>query len=130
MTQLKPNRFRKQPLAIFGEIQRDIITKEGSIIGDDPVLVAETLAIHKPLMRAIIDRYPKIIIQNDSLIVVHAINREFNQSKDICNFVQDIIILVKNVDNIQFVFCKITVNELAGRIVRETLHTWKFGSCN
>lgn len=81
-------------------------------------------------MQAINDRYSKVIIASDLLITIQTINGDFDPPKNICNLVQDIIILAKNVDNICFVFCKRTANELADRISIETIHAYKFGSCN
>lgn len=43
--------------------------------------VTEALAIQKVLMRAIKDRYTMVIIESNSLIAVHAINRVFDPPK-------------------------------------------------
>lgn len=72
-----------------------IIKKEGSITRDILILVTETIAIRKTLMQAINDKCSKVIIESDSLIAIQTINREFDPSKDICNLVPDIIILLR-----------------------------------
>lgn len=92
--------------------------------------MVETLAIQKVMMQAINDRYSKVIIESDSRIAIQIISEKFHPSKDICNLVQDIIVLTKNVINIQFVFYKRYDNELTDMIAEGTIHACKFVSCS
>lgn len=81
-----------------------IITKERKSTEDTSVLLAKTLTIRNALIHAINSKYSNVIIESDSMIMIQAINKESIPSKDICNLVEDIVALAKNIENIDFYF--------------------------
>lgn len=81
----------------------------------------ETLAIRNALIHTINSKYSKVIIENDSMIAIEAINRKSIPSKDICNLVEDIIMLAKKIENIIFLFYRRSVNLLVDRVVKEAI---------
>lgn len=90
-------------------------------IGALPVLVAETLAIRNVLKQAIWEKYSKVIIDSDLLIAIHAMNGKSIPTMQVCNLIEDIIMLAKLIDNIKFVYFRRSVNDLANKIAKGTL---------
>lgn len=68
-------------------------------------MVAVILAIHKAMKQVILDKYSKVIIENDLLIDIQAINKKSILSRKFCNDIEDIIMLTKEIDTIKFVYC-------------------------
>lgn len=60
------------------------------IIGDTPILVAETLAIRNAVKQAIQENHSKVIIESDPLIAIQAINGKSIPPIHSCNLVEDI----------------------------------------
>lgn len=56
------------------------------------------------------------------MIAIQAINRECIPPIDICNLVEDIIVLPKNIENIRFLLCRRSPNVLADKIAKETIY--------
>lgn len=53
----------------------------------------------------------------------HAIIKgDSTPSKDICNLVEDIILLGKKIENVKFVYCKRSTNILTDRIAKKAIH--------
>lgn len=81
--------------------------------------------IHRALQMVIQKELSSVIIESDSS------NGETRPPNHICNLVEDIVTLTRAVDNIKFLYCYRSANELADKIARKTLMYCKQGVvCN
>lgn len=73
-------------------------------IGDYPTFVAETLAIREAVIAIILKQMSNVIIESDSLIAIQTIRWDIKPSTQILNLIEDIIVLIKAVKNVIFVY--------------------------
>lgn len=90
----------------------------GKKIRDYSTLVAEMLSIWTALQTIILEKSSNVIIECDFLITIQDINGESKSSSQICNITMDITILVKQVDNIKFMYCHRPTNILTDKITK------------
>lgn len=64
-----------------------------------PILVLESLTIRKMVIQ---EKLSNVIIESDSFITIQAINGEIRPPSQICNMVEDIIILARAVHKLRF----------------------------
>lgn len=89
----------------------------GKRIGDHHNLVAEILAIRKAIVTIIHKELAEVIITSDSLVAVKAING--GPPIQIRNLVEHIKSLANVIQNIKFVYCSRSANELANMIAKK-----------
>lgn len=65
------------------------------------------------MKQAIQDNNSKVIIEIDTLIAIQTIHGKSIPPIHICNLVEDIKMLAKQIENISFVYYKRSANELA-----------------
>lgn len=92
------------------------------MIVDYPILIAKILAIPKALMVIFQKRISNVIIGSDPQNAIKAIKGEINPSSQILNFIEDINVLAKIVENINFLYSSRSVNKLTDEIAKRTHH--------
>lgn len=106
-----------------------ILPKNGSITVDISIPVAETLAIWKALKHAIQEKTPRVFIENDSLLVIQAINGNTLLPFHISNLVENIKNLAQEIDNNRILYCRKSANKMADRITKRYSHACTFKFC-
>lgn len=70
-----------------------IIMANGKQIGDCPILAAVCFSIRKAILVAIQKNLQRIIIENDTKLVVYSVHDKISIREDITNLVEDIKML-------------------------------------
>lgn len=65
-------------------------------------------------------KYYWIIIENDSLVAIQAINEKFKPPMQIYNLVDDIIMLTRKIDDIKYISYRRSAEEMADKIAQKT----------
>lgn len=74
-------------------------------------------------MRHVIeDKYSKIIFEKDPQITIQAINRKSTPPLRYLNFIEDIMMLTKNIENVGVVFYRKSTNESADKIIKSMIY--------
>lgn len=104
-----------------------IIESLGKNIGNVSVFTAEEVAIRETLKMGRDQNIDKIVIDNESQIVINSINLVKVPSQ-IFNYVLNIVNLARNFTNIHFSYCNRSQNSLRDRITKRAHYTYKFNS--
>lgn len=73
-----------------------------------------------------VDHMPSWHTANEGTYFVNG----YRRMKDCCNLLKDIYMLNKDVENISFVYCTRSINELTNRISKETKRSCIIESCH
>lgn len=100
----KTERITTRLYVTFVECKWRIIHKKGSIIGELPILITETIAIWEILKHPLTEKYSRFIIESDYLTAILSINGKSISPIVIFNLVENIKNLASNIDRLNFVY--------------------------
>lgn len=86
------------------------------MIDDYPILMVETLAIHKAVLPVIQQWVSTIISKSDSQMAIRAIKKDIKTLSKIINMNRDINILAKVWRNKKCLYCSMSITKFADRL--------------
>lgn len=91
-------------------------------------MVAKIVAMRKTLKIAIQAKTDNLIIESNSQLLINSIIGKTKVPSQFVNLVNDILLLVRNFRNIQFIYCKRAANRMTDKIAKSAHCTFN-GLC-
>lgn len=92
---------------------------DGRMDVDYPIPLVKTLPIREAVVTIVQDI--QLIVESNSLITTQAMKEDIKSPSQILNLIEDIIVLVKAVENIKLLYCNTSINKLVDKMLKRPI---------